>query len=259
MKTLTKIQLKHLLKTTDTHNEIVNIIKVPKWKLENYIKEYDLQGYRDSYRYKCTEHLFTLESPEFCYLLGLYITDGYWNDGALCVSLLDREVLDRLGSIFKCKVYLNRREGKRPNFILTIPTKFCDYFKTLGYSPGAKTFEVHIPDNVPKKNLKFLLRGMIDGDGTIRKGLHDYEVRFFTVSKRLFSQYKSIVTNLGYKISVHSHKVYGESTISVNSLDFLLYLYSDRLDLCLDRKLEIVNKKVDDIVHTYSIVKSRRM
>ena len=99
---------------------------------------------------------------------------------------------------------------------------------------------------------------MIDGDGTIRKGIRDYEVRFFTVSKTMFKQYRDIIENLGYEYKVHSHPKYGESTISVTSLDFLVWLYSDRLDLSLDRKLKIVNEKVDDIVHAYSIVKNRR-
>jgi hypothetical protein len=257
MKTLTKEELKHLLETTKTHKEISEITLIPIWTLEKLIKQYSLQGYRDEARYKCMEHLFTLESPEFCYLLGLFITDGYWNDGALCVSLLDREILERLGKIFNCRVYLHHRKNKQPSFILSIPTKFCSYFRELGYSQGAKTFDIFMP-NVPKHNLKYIIRGMIDGDGTIRKTLHDYEVRFFTVSKTLFSQYKQIVEDLGYPYGVHSHKVYGESTISVNSLDFLLWVYSDRLDLCLDRKLKIVNEKVDDIVHAYSIVKNRR-
>lgn len=258
MKTLTKKELKHQLEITKFHKEITDNTGIPIWKLEKLIKKFELQGYREENRYRCVEHLFTLNSPEFCYLLGLYITDGYWNEGALCISLLDRDVLERLGKIFNCRVYLNHREGKQPNFILAIPTKFCNYFKTLGYSQGAKTFSISLPPGIPEDNMKFVLRGMIDGDGTIRKGLRDYEVRFFTVSNILFEQYKREVNNLGYATIVHNHKKYGKSTIAVNSLNFLLYIYSDRLDLCLDRKLKIVNDKVDDIVHAYSIVKNRR-
>jgi intein/homing endonuclease len=257
MKTLTKEELKNYLSTTSKHKEIVEATGIPIWDIEKLITQYKLQGYRDEARYKCMEHLFTVESPEFCYLLGLYITDGYWNEGALCVALIDREVLDRLGKIFNCKVYLHHRKGSQPIFILTIPTKFCNYFKELGYSQSAKTFSVHMP-KVPNYNLKFLMRGMIDGDGTIRKIVSDYEVRFFTTSKTLFYQYKSIVESLGYKYYICNHEKYGESIISINSLDFLLWLYSDRLDLCLDRKLKIVNEKVDDIVQAYSIVKNRR-
>ena len=177
---------------------------------------------------------------------------------SFAISLLDRDILQHLGNHFNCKVYLHHRKNKAPCHILSIPTKYCEYFRELGYSQGAKTFDVHIPE-VPEYNLKYLLRGMIDGDGTIRKGINDFEVRFFSVSKTLFNQYKTIIEKLGYKYGISTHPKYGESTISVSSLDFLLWLYSDRLDLCISRKLQIVNDKVDDIVHTYSIVKNRRM
>ena len=257
MNELTKLELQDLLSSTSSHKEIVAATGLPIWTIEKLIKLYDLQGYRDEVKYKCLSELFTLESPEFCYLLGLWVTDGYWNEGSLAISLLDKDILTKLGNHFNCKVYLHHRKGKSPCYILAIPTKYCDYFKHLGYSQGAKTFDVHIPE-VPKDNLKYLLRGMIDGDGTIRKGIRDYEVRFFTVSKTMFKQYRDIIENLGYEYGVHSHPKYGESTISVTSLDFLVWLYSDRLDLSLDRKLKIVNEKVDDIVHAYSIVKNRR-
>jgi len=256
-KSLTKLELQKLLSETSFHKEITASTGIPIWELENLISEYELQGYRDKIRYECLSDLFSLESPEFCYMLGLWVTDGYWNEGAVSISLSDRDVLERLGEHFKCKVYLSRREGMRPTYILSIPTRFCDYFTKLGYSIGVKTFDVHVP-RVPDKNIKYLLRGMIDGDGTIRKGLRDYEVRFFTVSKLLFKQFEYYIKYLGYTYSTHDHKKYGETTISIRSLDFLVWLYSDRLDLCLDRKLKIVNDKVDDIVHAYSIVKSRR-
>jgi hypothetical protein len=258
--TLEKEWLKQKLLLYKTQRELSEKEKIPIHVIENNIRFFNLKGYKDSIRYTCVEEKFSLNNPEFCYLLGLYVTDGYWNEGGLCISLLDKDVLERLGKIFDCRVYLHPREGKASVYILTIPTRFCNYFKVLGYSIGAKTFTIKLPSlPIPTENLKYIIRGMIDGDGTIRKGIHEYECRFFSASKLLLENYKCMLTYLGYTYTLANHVKYGESTVSVASLDFLLYIYTDRLDLCLDRKLKIVNNKVDDIVHTYSIVKNRRM
>jgi len=254
---LTKTELMALLSTTDFHKEITASTGVPVWKLENLIKRYSLQGYRDENRYKCIEHLLTVDSPDFCYLLGLWVTDGYWNEGAWCIGLNDRDVLHRLGKIFNCKVYTSKQKGKSIRYIFTLPSRFCDKIRELGYTQGAKTFDVHLP-YIPKENWKYVIRGMLDGDGSITKIIRNYSASFFSVSKNLLMEYTRYLTELGFKYSIHSHGKYGKSNVVVNSLDFLLYVYTDRYDLCLDRKLKTVNDKVEEIVQAYSIIKNRR-
>lgn len=251
--------LKEQLKTGKSQREIAVLAGVHVGTIETYVAKFNLQGVKDEDRFKVMEEKFDLNNPEFCYLLGLFVTDGHFNPtSGITILLRDRDVLETLGKIFDCKVYLSKIDEttNKRSYMLNIPVRFCDYFRSLGYAPGEKTWTVDLPE-IPECNYVYVMRGMIDGNGTIRKGMRDYECRFFAVSKPLVEKYKQMAEHLGHKTRYATHKEYGNCTISTSSLEFLLEVYKDRPELSLFRKRQTIQDKVDDIVRTYSIVKSK--
>jgi len=117
-----------------------------------------------------------------------------------------------------------------------------------------KTYEASLPRVKDPLCAKLLLRGLIDGDGNIRDGF-----RIYTASYKLkddlvkhmqeHHQYEMIVTPTKTKKS-------GGFTISTRRDFFpkLIEIYQDFEDLRINRKKEILNKKVYDIVHSHKMI-----
>ena len=119
-----------------------------------------------------------IDTEEKAYVLGLLYADGYINKNGFEISLveIDKEILEKLSTIFYDKIILGYRKEKKyisgskylskPQYRLTITsTKMKNDLIKHG-CVQAKTFKIRLPkleDNL----YKHFIRGYFDGDGCV--------------------------------------------------------------------------------------------
>jgi hypothetical protein len=104
---------------------------------------------------------------------------------------------------------------------------------------------------LPKLLQRLVVRGLIDGDGCLRQ---NGQIRFYSESKDLINivKYYYDYNNISYSESGKELYVLAESAKKAS-----IILYSKFPDLSVPRNKKIVDRLVNDIVQTYSIVKSK--
>lgn len=246
------------LMTGVSQREIAKKAGVHVGTIEKYIHVHGLTGYKELHFYSTCKEKMSVENPEFCYLLGLFVTDGNFDPstGRVSISSKDKQPLKFLGEHFNAKVY----SFANSSYNLVFPKAAAfDIFTSLGFIPGEKTFSVSVPE-VPS-NLKYLvIRGMVDGDGSIARYNNARKIKYFSCSPSLVSYFCDFITSLGYKYSKHKHAK-GEQ-VEVSEKDTLaacLDIYSGHPKLAIPRKLAIVQNQVDDIVRTYEMINRKSM
>ena len=106
------------------------------------------------------------------YFLGLILTDGYVNDsrGYIGIDLVDKDVIEFLCGYLNVSYKTIKSEYRDKYRIILYGKKLLDEMKRLGVT-ARKTFSLQGP-NLYKSEIKYLpyiIRGIIDGDGWIRK------------------------------------------------------------------------------------------
>lgn len=127
-------------------------------------------------RYEIDEEFFDTESEDMAYILGLLASDGYISsrDNKVCIELQDSdsEILERINSVLK-----NKREVK--HYITERGYKNCKLYFYSAHIKQAlgcykiipnKTYDENygFPINLNKKFWKDYIRGLFDGDGSIK-------------------------------------------------------------------------------------------
>lgn len=229
--------------------------------IETYMKKHDLVNKIFS-RYKVREDLMTENNPYFMYAVGLYMTDGSISNGnRLSIRLNDKDIIDVLCNYFDCPRYFCRRDGVTPQYEFNIPystplTKYCQKLS----NDNSKTFDITCPSNILNDDLKLLLiRGIIDGDGSIRKDLSD--IRVFTASNNMQNTLSTVLKELNINHTIQT-TIYGPYkktgwTIYIgkeNATKDALRIYEKYPELAIQRKRNIVKNKVEDIVRTYEMI-----
>lgn len=205
--------------------------------IERYIKKFNLQGLK--YKKEPVKiSKMNLEDKAFCYLIGLFLTDGYFSKttGRVEIDLLDEVPLNFLSSYFNTILYKNFKtsEGKT-RYRLCFPNRVSSIFKNLGFIQGSKTFSVKVPDNIPEHNKKYVIRGIIDGDGTI----DSKRFRIFSCSESIiaFVEAYYMSNNIHYTRYTQKNGV----VIECRNKQFLKYIYSEDSFLAIPRKLHKVS------------------
>ena len=190
---------------------------------------------------------FSKFSPDAAYFLGLYLTDGYFSNSTnrieITLKSVDRDIL----------LYYKNKYGFTTNYYrdtirLTMTTTQTEKFASMyELTKGPKTFNAKVP-LIPRILHKYVIRGMLDGDGTIRPRANDF--RFYSESSGLTSFYEEFMEYRNFNFS------YQEDRKVIYSSDFkaLLYIYEGKEELALKRKRKLVEKKVRDIVRTYRMI-----
>lgn len=202
---------------------------------------------RVTLNYTINEDSFTnIEDAETCYWLGVMYTDGfiskkeYTNAFGISVQSVDKEWLE------KFRKYLNYNG------------EIHEYSVSQGYKPGTKYVRLLIGNNTIVKNLESLgvvehktkkinslpnvkymddfIRGVIDGDGSLRK---DYP------NVRICGNYeflKEIGDYLGYPYKIYPDKSIFDLCYNVsNSREIEKRLYQNA-SIYLDRKYQIAKR-----------------
>lgn len=248
---------------TKTQKEMANIAGCHVGTIEEYISRHSLKGYRDKVLMRANTDKMTLDNPAFCYLLGLFVTDGYFTkgdgtkNGRVEITQRRGEVLYNLQEELGGRIYHTHVSGD-VKYILML-THVSDVFKSFGYSRGAKTFTVDAPEGIKgSQHERLFIRGMVDGDGTVSP---NGKVRFFSVSKPLISCYEDYLTRTGVEFGSYPHA--NGISVEVKGGYFVeprlgIHLYEGYPELAIPYKLNRVNKVIDDIVRTYEMVNHKK-
>jgi len=140
-----------------------------------------------------------LLTPDLCYLLGLYISEGSVykvlnKDGTLVGSSLTITcgddiswVFDKLGLNYSCWDGLH----------YTISNKnLIEFMEYIGFDLSVKASQKYIPGRLLEmsdENIKWMLRGIFDGDGSGTNKI----VKLTSTSKKLINQVRMILSNFG--------------------------------------------------------------
>lgn len=132
--------------------------------------------------------LDNINTPNFCYLIGLIVTDGHiswpgcYNTGqegwmiSIELHKKDLHILQNIQELFGGKIY---KTSPTLNVWTSRGRHFVEYLRdTVGISHN-KTFNLNVNKwfyNLTDDNKKHFIRGVIDGDGSINKNCTSFNI-----------------------------------------------------------------------------------
>jgi hypothetical protein len=232
-----------------------------------------LQRIRTKPRHAVDEDYFKTWSPSMAYVLGFILADGciihgtrdgYSDSLKFGVQLRDKNILEKIKSELKSEHALS--VCKNAVHFCIASQKIVDDLKALGIS-YRKSLRETVPD-IPERFIKDFIRGVIDGDGTVRIGKDRYpvlsvsggEATITYLREHFFKKFglysKIIPCKYSNEIQRHLYSIaYG-----ANSAKTLIdYLYRDA-KLFLDRKYATALRclEIPIIKHDHSNCRSKK-
>jgi len=218
--------------------------------------------------------LFENKSPEAFYILGVFLSDGnnHQEKGKtsyrLTLHSIDRNWLIQIRDLIFPDSKIHEKKKQRIWYISKRSMKIGSWMYSYGCVPN-KSKILQWPKNIPEDNYKDLVRGLIDGDGTIcinnSKGTIWGSVSLCSGSKKFIEDFIEKMASFGFKFtfskrwkkpSAYSNKggtVYYAKISNAETKHFLKWLYYKDGLLCLDRKYD----KANAIVSLYTNIKSK--
>lgn len=146
-----------------------------------------------------------LDEPFKAYFVGLMLTDGWIHGNSICLSMTDKDVIDFVCDYFGKEPSVIHKSGNRKlQYRFTINSeRMVNELKRFGIVER-KSITLQPPKlkNSESKYISYILRGIIDGDGWIRKDAGEFFIcsmskDFLEWCKRVFENYyKFIPLNL---------------------------------------------------------------
>lgn len=125
---------------------------------------------------------------------------------------LFKEAFDYEPKLLEKRTCIDLRTGKR---------NITHFFAQFGDKANNK----HIPGWIlllPPEKVKYLIKGMIEGDGSIGK----YDISYSTVSEKLAYSFRNLLLNLGFLASIKKQKTKGKSVIEGRKVNTSEYVYT---------------------------------
>lgn len=138
-----------------------------------------------------------LDSPIKAYFVGLMITDGWVCENYIGLSMTDKDVIDFICNFFSTKAHEIKKDGNRKlqyRFGMNSDRIVSELLRFGIVERKSRTLQ---PPKLKKSEIKYLsylLRGVIDGDGWIRKDGGEFFVcsasyDFIVWLKKVFENY----------------------------------------------------------------------
>lgn len=212
---------------------------------------------RNKPRISINENYFNKWSPNMAYVLGFILSDGCITKGTYTgysdalkfgVQLKDKDILEKIKKELKSEHAISIVRNAA-HFCIT-SQKIVDSLKHLGIT-YRKSLEETVP-KVPKKYIKYFIRGLIDGDGGISINSKNYPtLRFYgginpvTFVRNYFWKNFNAFSSIGKKPSKLASKNYlCYIAYRTNTAKRLInFLYKDA-EIFLNRKYKLAMKCV---------------
>lgn len=213
-------------------------------------------------KYNYNMEVFRTKNKNFYYLLGALLTDGnIFRDERNCLIQMTSKDLDWLSilqQLIRCAVYPTK-DG-HGNLSITSEEIYKILFDN-GCTPN-KSLTVRLP-SVPNEYLPDLIRGCMDGDGSIPKG-KQVQCYFCSSNKSFLEDIKRILIQQNFNCNIYEikKKPYtlrnGKTIIPKNkhyrlllsgcyARSFLAWIYYPEHQLSMPRKNTIAQKRINCI------------
>ena len=204
-----------------------------------------------------------LENKYFCYVLGII-----WADGSICkktnkvtISLVEQDmrdikyIFDKVGN-WNSTHHNNSERGYKDQLSLNVSDKPFKYFLTINdFIEKSIISPDKIINSMPTNNVKYFIRGVVDGDGCFYQNKKNY-TRQFAITSTYEQDWTYIVNILNsleckYKIDRVLNKKSKYSSIRINNRDIIKfgrYIYGDFFGLTrkYNKFLEIESSYTDN-------------
>lgn len=211
------------------------------------------------------EHFFqTIDTEAKAYFLGLLISDGnVFKESesstsnrqasiSITLDLKDEYMLNKFKELVKANTSIGH-DGRGCGQIAVRSNIMAQDLEQYGVVPR-KTLNTYLPTNVPKDMMKHLIRGILDGDGSIQAHVNPNDASRFLHSISFCGTHKLMedISNyifdelsLKQKPSIYDYKDKALSDIKIQNKDdmyqFGEWLYQDAM-IYLIRKKEIYDR-----------------
>lgn len=174
----------------------------------------------------------TIDSAFKAYFLGLLLTDGYVVHNTVGLDLIDEDCIKFISSTINKQYKSYKREGNRKDrhrIIINNP-KLVNELKRFGVVPRkTKILNGFELQENEQKYYPYIIRGMIDGDGWIRKDGKEFFI--CTASYNMALWIKKVLENKLYMSDLNIHPeetVWQVRTSNSHNLDILKTIVYDK-------------------------------
>ena len=212
------------------------------------------------YNYPNSNLFRNIEYKEIAYIVGLFWSDGFIVQNRIGIENI-KEDIDNIKYLFEnigdfCyNERLRKGRTKKVACIQYCSKEIVDIFKEYNFENKSKVSPNLIKMGIKDENIKYFIRGIMDGDGCINFSNNHPQIYFAITYEQDWTYLEDMVKQLNIKYSIrriinkksmHSILYIGGKTNSLLFLDWL-YLNYDKDKIGLMRKynkyIEIVNYK----------------
>lgn len=242
-------------------------LKMCRINSDTYNKIFKSESLSTIYKNSINNSLIDINNKDFCYLLGIFISDGHMDNKCIYISQSDAPFLHKLQKIFEHTGKLYKVSNNIPNICYSfhiVSSKLRDFLSSYKITSNKKLNAPYIECGSLEKHF---IRGLLDGDGCL---YYNYTSGKFQ-NKRLELSTSSPYIRDGYIKFLNKHNiectVHEQFNVNVNykifisKIDDIIYIlniiYENKGEAFLDRKfynyikfkkLVEINRQVNDIV-----------
>lgn len=226
-----------------SQSQIGELYNTSSKNINAYVRKYNLKGLKPRVKYPINEDKCDITNPIFCYFAGLTATDGHLNEcnNRVVISVKNEGseiTLQNILNYFECKAPISNYSN-RGNEIRITSEKLLRTLACIGVQGTRKTYDLQFPNHFYNIDcLRMYLRGVLDGDGSIKIKKSKYtnkyvggQFRLVTASQEFIQGVINCVNkylNLNCKLSIAKirGKEYPKLEMTVeDSLKFYDFIY----------------------------------
>ena len=156
--------------------EVANKFNLCCITVSKILKAHNILPYKKAqiFNTNMNEHFFeNIDSEEKAYLLGLLITDGniFKNDNrqaSISICLNDFDMIEKIKNLWQVNTSIVNDHRRAGAYCIAIRSDImANDLKQYGVVPN-KTLYTYLPQNIKPELMKDLIRGIMDGDGSIQ-------------------------------------------------------------------------------------------
>lgn len=217
--------------------------------IEYWIKKNKLIHIRSKSKYEHSSYKYNLFNPVFCHFLGFISADGYirpeLNRVEITIMEKDKSILELYNNYFQLnyniKTYSIKNKTSKKVVLHITSKQLITILTSLGINIKQKTFNLKFPTLPSLESYRYFIRGVIDGDGNIRKR----GFRIVTASKIFMEGLVNFINqnfSTNYKLTFQKN-IYPKLEIgSFKGNEIIKWIYYKNEHIALKRKLNKVKQ-----------------